>query len=166
MPPHPRSPHHATYLDSAIARPDDSSPPHKTCYSRRRNTRATVGVVSVAVEFDVRFYRTPSGGTPIAAWLDDLKTSQPVLERLIVTGLEKLHNSARHGPPLTTQVDPANGIYELRVGSTNIARVFFFFQPGRAIIVTNGYVKKRQRLDPRELRRAQDYQRDWKVRHP
>ncbi len=120
----------------------------------------------MAVEFDVRFYRGASGERPAADWLAELKVSQPALERLIVTGLEKLRDSARHGPPLTTQVDPINGIYELRVGSANIARVFFFFRPGRAIIVTNGYVKKRQRLDPRELRRAQGYQQEWKGRHP
>jgi len=77
----------------------------------------------------------------------------------------KLNNSERHGPPLTTQVDAANQIFELRVGSTNIARVFFFFQPGREIIVTNGYVKKRQRLDPRELQRAREYRQDWIARH-
>jgi len=40
------------------------------------------------------------------------------------------------------------------VGKTNIARVFFF-QPGQEIIVTNGYVKKRQKLDQDELQRAQ-----------
>ncbi len=122
--------------------------------------------MSVAVEFDVRFYGMATGEEPIVTWLNELKRTQPVLERLVVTGLEKLNNSDRHGPPLTTQIDPANGIYELRVGSTNIARVFFFFQPGREIVVTNGYVKQRQRLNPRELRRAQEYQRDWKARYP
>lgn len=120
----------------------------------------------MAVEFDVRFYGTATGEKPIVTWLNELRRTQPVLERLVATGLAKLNNGDRHGPPLTTQIDPANGIYELRVGSTNIARVFFFFQPGREIVVTNGYVKQRQRLDPRELRRAQEYQRDWKARYP
>jgi len=117
------------------------------------------------VEFDVRFYQTASGDKPAEIWLSVLKSTQPMLERLIVTGLEKLNNSERHGPPLTTQVDAANQIFELRVGSTNIARVFFFFQPGREIIVTNGYVKKRQRLDSRELQRAREYRQDWIARH-
>jgi Phage derived protein Gp49-like (DUF891) len=37
-------------------------------------------------------------------------------------------------------------IFELRIGDKNIARVFFFFQQGQEIIMTNGYVKKQQIL--------------------
>jgi len=42
------------------------------------------------VEFDVRFYQTASGDKPAEIWLSALKSTQPMLERLIVTGLEKL----------------------------------------------------------------------------
>jgi len=52
------------------------------------------------------------------------------------------------------------------VGHANIARAFFFFQRGQAIIVTNGYVKKRQKVDPAELQKARDYKRDWEARFP
>jgi hypothetical protein len=56
------------------------------------------------------------------------------------------------------------GILELRVGNRDIARVFFF-QPGQQIICTNGYVKKSQKLDPRELARARRYKADWEQKH-
>lgn len=118
------------------------------------------------VEYRITFYETRSGTQPVAEWLDALRATAPVLEKLVVSGLAKLRNSERHGPPLTQAVDAANGIYELRVGKTNIARVFFFFQPGQEIVVTNGYVKKRQQLDQGELRRAQIYQDDWEGRRP
>ncbi|HEY8599909.1 MAG TPA: type II toxin-antitoxin system RelE/ParE family toxin [Thermomicrobiales bacterium] len=76
------------------------------------------------------------------------------MEKLIIGGLEKLGRSERHDPPLTKAIDDTNGLFELRVGKANIARVFFFFQSGQEIIITNGYVKKRQELDQGKLHRA------------
>lgn len=128
--------------------------------------RTPAGNDSGKVEFRITFYTTPDGQQPVADWLAELRRTQPMLEKLISKGLEKLRDSRRHGPPLTAQVDPERGIFELRVGRTNIARVFFYFRPGREIVVTNGYVKTRQKLDPDELERARTYQRQWEDRHP
>ena len=57
-------------------------------------------------------------------------------------------------------------MFELRVGRTDIARVFFFFQANRELVCTNGYVKKSQKLDAAELARAKRYKADWEHRHP
>lgn len=54
-------------------------------------------------------------------------------------------------------------MFELRVGRTDIARVFF--QPNQEIVCTNGYVKKSQKVDPGELARAERYKADWERRH-
>jgi hypothetical protein len=43
--------------------------------------------------------------------------------------------------------------------------VYGCFEPGRRIVVTNGYVKKAQRLDLGELERARRYKADWERRH-
>ena len=110
------------------------------------------------------FYADTRGQIPVRDFLEQLRTSQPALHRLTVAGLGKLRNRNYHGPPLTQQVDAGSGIFELRVGRTDIARVFFFFQPGRRIVVTNGYVKKQQRLDRRELERARQAKIDWEER--
>ena len=40
----------------------------------------------------------------------------------------------------------------------------FFFRQGREIIITNGYVKKQQKVDTRELERARMYKKDWEER--
>lgn len=116
------------------------------------------------MEFEVVFSTDSQGRTPVLAFLEELRATQPSLHRLIVAGLSKLRDRAYHGPPLTEQIDGEAGIFELRVGRTNIARVFFFFQPGRRIVVVNGYVKKQQRLDRRELERARRARRDWEER--
>ncbi len=118
------------------------------------------------MEFRITFYETVDGMRPIVDWLAELRAVDPVLEKLVVSGLGKLRNSERHGPPLTEAIVAVPGMYELRVGRANIARVFFFFRPGQEIVVTSGYVKKRQRLDPGELRRAVQFKEDWERRHP
>ena len=55
-------------------------------------------------------------------------------------------------------------IFELRIGDKNIAHVFFFFRQGQEIIMTNGYVKKQQKVDTGELERARTYKKDWEER--
>jgi hypothetical protein len=123
-------------------------------------------LVSVGMEYRITFYETERGARPVVEWLDELRATDPVIEKLVVSGLEKLRNSERHGPPLTEAIDSAPGMFELRVGKVNIARAFFFFRPGQEIVVTSGYVKKRRKLDSGELRRAVQYKDDWERRHP
>ena len=120
------------------------------------------------MDFTVRFYfpEHDEDAPPFLEFLKDLQTSQPEVEKLLVTALQKLRNRQYHGPPFTEVVDAEHDILELRVGRTNIARAFFFFRKGREIIVTNGYVKQRQRVDRDELARARRYKRDWERRYP
>jgi hypothetical protein len=118
------------------------------------------------MEFRVRFYETVDGDKPLAGFLRSLRAEQPVLHGLVVTGLKRLQQRRHHGPPRTARVAGTEGLYELRVGRTDIARVFFFFRPGQEIVCTSGYVKKSQKLDPSEVERAQRYQADWEARNP
>lgn len=102
----------------------------------------------------------------MVAFLEELERDYPDLAKLMIAGLHKLRSRNFHRPPLTQLVDAEDDIFELRVGHANIARAFFFFRRGREIIVTNGYVKKQQKLDPRALERARTMKRDWEARHP
>ena len=113
------------------------------------------------MQFTVRFYEDDAHNKPILDFLNKLRTNEPILHKLVIAGIKKLGDSAYHGPPLTELVDSQNDIFELRVGNTNIARVFFFFRKGQEIIVTNGYVKKQQKVDVAELKKAQNYKKDW-----
>jgi len=90
------------------------------------------------VEYRITFYQTEQGMRPLAEWLDGLRATEPILEKLIVSGLGKLRHSERHGPPLTEAIGAAPGMFELRVGKVNIARVFFFFRPAQEIVVASG----------------------------
>jgi phage-related protein len=117
------------------------------------------------VQFIVRFYEDVAESKPVLDFLSELKTKEPILHKLLIAGIRKLGDSERHGPPLTALVDRDHDILELRVGSTNIARVFFFFRKGQEIILTNGYVKKQQKVDTTELKKAQGYKKDWEARY-
>ena len=116
------------------------------------------------MQFSVRFYYDAEGNKPVLAFLEDLRKQDRILHKLVVAGIEKLETSERHGPPLTQLVDRKYDLFELRIGDKNIARVFFFFRHGREIILTNGYVKKQQKVDTGELERARTYKKDWEQR--
>ncbi len=103
------------------------------------------------MQFSVRFYYDADGNKPVLVFLEDLRKQDRILHKLVVAGMKKLETSERHGPPLTQLVDQKCNIFELRIGDKNIARAFFFFRQGREIILTNGYVKKHQKVDTREL---------------
>ncbi|HLZ56262.1 MAG TPA: type II toxin-antitoxin system RelE/ParE family toxin [Ktedonosporobacter sp.] len=117
------------------------------------------------MQFSVSFYYDTDGNKPVAAFLKDLRNRDSKLYKLTVAGIKKIEMSERHGTPLTELVDPKHAIFELRIGNTNIARVFFFFRQGQEIIMTNGYVKKQQKVDTGELERARKYKKDWEERH-
>ena len=118
------------------------------------------------MEYRVTYYQTEDGHRPVAELLDALRTDNPALHKLLTAGLRKLKQRENHGEPLTRPITGALGMLELRVGRTDIARVFFFFRPGWEIVCTNGYVKKSQKLDPNELTKAERYKADWERRHP
>ena len=116
------------------------------------------------MQFSVRFYYDAHGNKPVLTFLEDWRKQERSLHKLVGAGIKKLEAGERHGPPLTALVDQKDVLFELRIGGKNIARVFFFFEQGREIILTNGYVKKQQKVDARELERARTSKKDWERR--
>ena len=86
------------------------------------------------MEYQIVFYTSESGDTPMLEFLASLQDSHGVLHKLLTAGLGKLRNRDNHGAPLTAPVRGSPGHFEMRVGRTDIARVFFFFQPNRATL--------------------------------
>jgi phage-related protein len=117
------------------------------------------------MQFNIRLYSDADGNKPVLAFLESLQKQNRILQKLVVAGIKKLEASERHGPPLTQLVDQKYDIFELRIGNKHIARVFFFFRQGREIILTNGYVKKQQKVHKEELARARIYKHVWEQRH-
>ncbi len=65
--------------------------------------------------------------------------------------------------PYSEELD--EGIFELRakVGS-DITRVLYFFDEGKIVILTNGFVKKTQKTPPTEIYLAKEYRADYLAR--
>lgn len=118
------------------------------------------------MEYHVIFYQLIDGTKPLSLFLDSLRRSDPTLFAQVTSGLKRLQNRDNPGRPLTDKIDGSDGLYELRVGGKNIARVFFFFRANQQIICTHGYVKKTMKLDSKEVHRAEQHKRDWEERFP
>jgi phage-related protein len=65
--------------------------------------------------------------------------------------------------PYSKYID--KGIFELRIKfSTDITRIFYFFIKDNKIILTNGYIKKQNKLDSNEFIKAVKYKEDYERR--
>jgi len=114
------------------------------------------------MEFEVEFYETMNGLSPVREFLLELKASDPGGFAAVLAGLTKLRNRQYHREPLTKAL--GDGLFELRhVGKLN-TRVLWFFMKGRRIIAVHGISNKGQAIPPRDLDTAQERMRDWKER--
>jgi phage-related protein len=102
--------------------------------------------------WSVEFYETISNSVPTTEFLDSIE--EPKLRAKMIRELELLQafgNKLRK--PHTEPINDIRGsVFELRAKpSSNIARVFFFFIKGNKIIITNGIVKKTNKLQNLQL---------------
>lgn len=72
--------------------------------------------------------------------------------------LEEYGNELRE--PYSKYIE--DGIFELRVRvGTDISRIFYFFHINKIIVLTNGYVKKNQKIERGDLNLAKKYRIDF-----
>lgn len=112
--------------------------------------------------FQVEFYRTENGQTPVEEFIDglDVKMQDKVIRTI---GLLREHGS-RLGEPFSSRL--TKGIYELRTQqSNNITRILYFFVRDRKVILTHGFIKKTQKTPPEEIERAEKYKSDFERRN-
>ena len=112
--------------------------------------------------FQVEFYETKDGTRPVAVFLDSLDNK---MAAKLVGLLEILEE---YGPTLRMPYSRSlgDGIFELRcVLGSNITRVLYFFYTGKKIIITNGFIKKKQKTPSHEISLAKERRADWIARH-
>ena len=115
------------------------------------------------MEFEIEFYATVNGHSPVREFLLELKASDRDDFAAVAAGLEKLRNRQYHREPLTKALN--DGLFELRhVGKLN-TRVLWFFVKGRRIIAVHGIRNKGQSIPARDLDTARARMRDWQARH-
>lgn len=109
-------------------------------------------------KFVVEFYRKEDGECP---FLEFYYSMNEKLRAKTARTIELLKNNGSElREPYSKKLD--DGIYELRTKQgSDISRVFYFFVIGHRIVFTNGYIKKRQKVDKNQLERAKKYRKEY-----
>ena len=115
------------------------------------------------IMFEIEYYTLPNGRKPVKEFLDSLPTKMKAKAIYSLSILEEMGNALRE--PYSKSM--GDGLFELRIQFSNdITRLFYFFVIGNKIIVTNGFIKKRQKTPPEEIKRAREYKADYERRNP
>lgn len=113
--------------------------------------------------FDLEFYETASGKSPVADFITDLPPKMQAKVFREFDLLEEFGNQLR----MPHSREMGDDLYELRIKfSSDTVRVFYFFFIRGKIILTNGFIKKSEETPTEEKQRALRYKRDYERRHP
>ena len=108
--------------------------------------------------FKLVFYEKASGGCPVAEFLASLNKEMRFKMMQKLDYLELYGNMPKGD--FTKPV--GDGIFEVRAqNKTDITRILFFFDKNREVVLTNGFVKKSQRMPMSELETAKRYRADY-----
>ena len=110
-------------------------------------------------KFQVEFYFTDDGELPAKKYLEEASLEAKVklaalVKRMAEVG--KIFDITKF-----RLVDPKERLYEFKPLNH---RFFNFFYKGRKIIITNAYMKKSQKVDRKELRKAGNIKKDYTCR--
>ena len=113
------------------------------------------------LKFEVVFYEKENGECPVEDFLDSLDVKMRAKMVGLLELLEEKGNQLRE--PYSKAID--DGIFELRckVGN-NITRVLYFFYYEGRIILTNGFIKKTQKIPSGQIKLAKRRRADFQER--
>ena len=110
-------------------------------------------------KFQIEFYFNEAGKIPAKEYLEEAALDVKVKLAALVKYI------AEHGSIFDITkfrvVDPKEKIYEFKPLRY---RFFNFFYEGRKIIITNGYMKKSQKVSNKDLERARNIKEDYTYR--
>lgn len=111
--------------------------------------------------FTIEYYEKSDKTKPVEEFILSLNDKLKVKVLRDLKLLQEFGNELRK--PQSTMI--SNGIFELRSKvSTNIIRIFYFFIIGKTIVLTNGYLKKQQKLSKKDFELALKYKEDYMKR--
>ena len=109
-------------------------------------------------EFVVEFYRKEDGECPFLEFYYSMNEKLRAKTSRTIQLLK--NNGSELREPYSKKLD--DGIYELRTKQgSDISRGFYFFMIGHRIVFTNGYIKKRQKVDKTQLELAKKYRKEY-----
>jgi phage-related protein len=107
----------------------------------------------------VLLYETENG----KCFVREFILSLPVkIQREIVKILNLLEDVEILSEPYFKKLKDTDDIWEARKRfGSNSYRILFFFDEGSIVILTNGFVKKRQKTPKEEILKAEKYKKDY-----
>ena len=109
-------------------------------------------------DFELVFYKKANGDCPVSEFLASLNK---VMRYKMMHSLDLLELYGNH-PKGDYSKFVSDGIFELRAQTrTDITRIMYFFDNNRQIVLTNGFVKKTQKMLASELETAKRYRADY-----
>ncbi|MCL2052380.1 MAG: type II toxin-antitoxin system RelE/ParE family toxin [Lachnospiraceae bacterium] len=111
--------------------------------------------------FDIDFYQLSNGEKPVEKFIDNLDEKMQLKALASIEILAEYGNNIRkpHSKSL------GKGLFELRIRFANdITRIFYFFVANNRIILTNGFIKKSQKIPLNEIILARKYKADFERR--
>lgn len=114
-----------------------------------------IPVENQTIKNEIILFTTSKDECPVIDFINSI-TNEKLKEKTVknIYNLQLFGGTARE--PLSKHV--GDGIFELRTQQgNNIDRIFYFFVVGSKIVLTNGYIKKDQKLDKLELQKAKNY---------
>lgn len=109
-------------------------------------------------KFTIEFYERENGEIPVEKFLLGLDNKMRAKLLGIMNILQEKGNQLRE--PYSKHLE--DGIFEIRgkVG-TDISRALYFFYYDGKIIITNGFIKKTQKMPKAEIEKAKKYRNDY-----
>lgn len=108
-------------------------------------------------EYTIIFYRMDNDKCPVKEFLNSLDTKMQAKVLRMIALLKKHGNDLRE--PYSKHL--GDGIFELRTSQgSNISRVLYFFMVDQTIVLTNGFIKKTQKIPQGEIIKAKRYRED------
>ncbi|MBK9637643.1 MAG: type II toxin-antitoxin system RelE/ParE family toxin [Bacteroidetes bacterium] len=89
--------------------------------------------------------------------------SKKVKEKIIWT-FDLVEHLERVPETYLKHIENSNGLYEIRVQlSSNIFRVFCFFDQGQLVVLVNGFQKKSHKTPRKEIEKALKIKEDYEI---
>lgn len=111
------------------------------------------------VNFPCVYYRTRKDDIPVKEFIDSLPESdQEKFFQIKVNYLEDM--GPLLGRPYAEHVK--GKIIALRFkGVRGQIRIFYFFNPERKSVLTHGYIKTEDKIDPEQIKRAERFRKEY-----
>jgi len=107
---------------------------------------------------EVVFYNKPDGECPVEQFLGSLPVK---VAQKIIWVVHLIEDLDRVPSQYFSKLSGTDDIWEFRIKlGSNIYRVFAFFD-GHKVILTNGLVKKTQKTPAGDIKRAEDYEKEY-----